>query len=72
MLFDVGRELIERAKAAKADAASSRSDYDKGRLFALYEVISLLVQQADAFGVDRVAIGLENVDAERDLLGPDD
>jgi hypothetical protein len=49
----VGRELFEKAKMAKADAARSGSDYDKGRHFALYDVISLFVQQADAFGVDR-------------------
>ena len=69
MLTDVGRELFEKAKMARADAARSGSDYDKGRHFALYEVISLFVQQADAFGVDRAAIGLERVDPERDLLG---
>ena len=69
MLADVCRELLEKAKAAKADAAHPASDYEKGRHFALYEVISLLVQQADAFGIDRAAIGLESVDPERDLLG---
>jgi hypothetical protein len=68
MLVDVGRELLEKAHAARTDAARSGSDYDKGRHFALYEVISLLVQQADAFGIDRTAIGLGRVDPERDLL----
>jgi hypothetical protein len=67
MLTDVSRELLEKAKAAKA-AAHSGSDYDKGRHFALYEVISLLTQQVDAFGVDRASVGLEGVDPERDLL----
>ena len=69
MLSDVSKELMERAKNAQADAAQSVSDYDKGRHFALYEVISLLIQQADAFGIDRASIGLEGVDADRDLLG---
>ena len=72
MLTDVSRELLEKARAAKADAAHSGSDYDKGRHFALYEVISLLVQQADAFGIDRAAVGLSGVDPECDLLaGPE-
>ena len=63
MLTDVSRELLEKAKAAKADAAQSGSDYDKGRHFALYEVMSLLVQQADAFGIgfDRTKTGSDTV-----------
>jgi hypothetical protein len=69
MISDVIRELIDKAKAAKAEAAKSGSDYDKGRHFALYEVVSLLTQQADAFGIDRTAIGLAGADAERDLFG---
>jgi hypothetical protein len=71
MMLDVSRELIDKARATKAEAARSGSDYDKGRHFALYEVISLLAQQADAFGVDRKTIGLADVDPERDLLGGD-
>lgn len=69
MLIDVSRELLERARAARAGAERSESDYDKGRHFALYEVLSLLSQQADAFGIDRTTIGLGGVDPERDLLG---
>jgi hypothetical protein len=69
MLADVTRELLEKAKAAKKDAAQSGSDFDKGRHFALYEVVSLLAQQADAFGIDRGAIGLAEIDPEQDMLG---
>ena len=68
MISDVSRELLEKARLAKVDAKGSGADYDKGRHFALYEVLSLLVQQADAFGIDRSAIGLAHVDPERDLL----
>lgn len=69
MLSDVSRELLDKARAAKADAERSGSDYDKGRHFAFYEVISLMTQQASAFGIDQNEIGLGNIDAERDLLG---
>ncbi len=69
MLSDFSNELLGWAKAAKAAAARSASEYDKGRHFALYEVVSLLAQQADAFGIDRAEIGLAGVDPERDLLG---
>ena len=68
MLRDVNRELLEKASAAKLSARQSGADYDKGQHFAFYEVISLLVQQADAFGIDRASIGLEGIDAERDVL----
>jgi hypothetical protein len=67
VLHDVSRERLRMAEAARGDAEPSGSDYDRGRHFALYEVLSLLVQ-ADAFGVDRAAIGLDGVDPERDLL----
>ena len=69
MLGDLTRELLEMARAARADAATSGSDYDRGRHFALFEVISLLAQQADAFGVERAEIELAEVDPERDILG---
>jgi hypothetical protein len=68
MLIDISRELIEKAKAARDDAARSGSDYDKGRQFALYEVVSLLTQQTNAFGIDRAELGLDRIDPERDLL----
>ena len=68
MICDVSRELIERSTAFKDAALKSSSDYDKARQFALYEVVSLLVQQADAFGVDRAVIGLADIDPERDIL----
>ena len=69
MLADLSKELLEKANLAKADATRSGSDYDKGRQFALYEVISLLTQQAEVFGVELNEIGLSGVDPERDLLG---
>jgi hypothetical protein len=68
MITDVSRELLDKARHAKDTASKSGSDYDKGRHFALYEVVSLLAHQADAFGVDRAAIGLAGIDPERDIL----
>jgi hypothetical protein len=68
MITDVTRELLDKVRAARDTATKSGSDYDKGRHFALYEVVSLLVQQADAFGIDRAVIGLAGIDPERDIL----
>jgi hypothetical protein len=70
MLADVVAELVSMAAAAKEEAAAmTGDDFAKGRLFALYEAISLIAQQADAFGIDRADVGLGGVDPERDLLG---
>lgn len=67
MLCDVSRELLAMVHAAKNDAARSGSDYDKARHLALFDVVSLIVEQADTFGVDRARIGLGGVDPA-DLL----
>jgi hypothetical protein len=70
LTLDIGCELLEMARSARADAVKSANDYDKGRQFALYEVVSLIVEQAGSFGVDLSTWGLKGVDPERELLGP--
>ena len=70
MLSDVVRELIEKTRSARDEAARSNSGYDSGRHFAFYEVLSLISLQANAFGIPRSAIGLDQLDPEADLLGP--
>lgn len=71
-LRDLGLLLRRGAFEAKeeADAAkgSSDQDYKAGRLFAYYEVISLMQQQAEAFGLSLAAVSLEGVNPESDLL----
>lgn len=70
MLRDFTQELIAKATAAKAEATTKPEDYfEKGRHFGLYEALSLLVSQAEAFQMDKASIGLEGVDPDRDLLG---
>jgi hypothetical protein len=70
LLSDVCRELLDLARAARADAANSGSDYDKGRHFAYYEVVSLLILEANSFGVDLSELGLQGIDPESDILCP--
>lgn len=36
--------------------------------FAIYEIISLLVQQSELDGIDKEEIGLQNINPERDFL----
>jgi hypothetical protein len=71
-LCDLGELVKDLARAAKADrdesAAGEDRAYAQGRLMALHEVVSLMQQQADAFGLSYRDLRLDDVDAERDLL----
>ncbi|TZF81967.1 hypothetical protein [Cognatilysobacter lacus] len=71
-LKDLGFLLKERALEALAEARRERSDgagdFQSGRSAALYEVISLMLSQAENFGIPPEALSLGGVDAERDLI----
>jgi len=75
-LHDVLRELLDRARDAKARAraagpASTSSDaaFANGRALAYYEVVSYLINQLDAFQIERTSVGLDaGLDVDRDLL----
>jgi hypothetical protein len=43
-------------------------NYSLGYLMAYHEVISLLQQQAVAFGISLESLGLHDIDPENDLL----
>jgi hypothetical protein len=62
-LVDLGKEVL--ALAETAQTGGSDDDFAKGRRSAFYEVLSLMRQQADAFGLDDEAIGLKGVDIEQ-------
>jgi len=66
-LHDLVVLLIERARAAKADA-NCGVEFDRGRQFAYYEVLSLIEQQATAFGLDLSKLGVPCFHADRDFL----
>ena len=67
-LLDLGTLLQERVLEAKKSSQESGSDYDLGRLMAYHEIISLMVQQAEAFGMELKEINLVGLDSEQDLL----
>jgi len=71
-LADLGFLLKEAAVKAKADAASEKGkpghQFAIGRAAAYHEVLSLMQQQAVAFGVDAKALSLHGFDADRALL----
>jgi hypothetical protein len=72
---DVLHDLLERARDARAKAGPGLSSEGTapalahGRALAYYEVVSHLVNQLDAFGIDRRSVGVDaTYDADRDLL----
>jgi hypothetical protein len=63
--------LKEKAMEAKAESRAAPADqreFALGRLMAFHEVISLMQQQAQAFGIELDALGLDEIDPERDLV----
>jgi hypothetical protein len=67
-LRDLGDELRRRAEGA-AETRADRSDaLLQGQAGAFYSVLSLMQQQAEAFGLPMRDLRLDGVDAERDLL----
>lgn len=71
-LYDLGiliKEMAEQAKIEKKAAVDSpNSDYAIGYLVAIYEIISLMKQQADAFAIKQEEIGLEDIDPDSEFL----
>ena len=60
--------LIERARAARASVAPGLA-YEAGVSFGLYECISLLHQQAQAFGIPPESLGFPpQFDPDNELL----
>lgn len=70
-LQDLGVLLKEMALQAKNEAAmasENQRDLALGRLMAMHEVISLMQQQANAFGLDPKDMGLDGLTPEQDLV----
>lgn len=68
---DLGKLLRERAFEAKQlrDSASGADrDYEVGRLMAYNEVVSMMQQQAIAFGLSAGDISLDGIDPDNDLV----
>jgi hypothetical protein len=71
-LLDLGmllkRDALEARTKANALKGTDDYDFDAGRAFAYYEVISLMQQQAQAFQLPLEALSLADIDADRDLM----
>ena len=64
-LYDLGHELVLLAKRIQSESQTSEDQFQRGRRFALYEVLSLMKQQAETFGLAATQIGLEEFDIEK-------
>lgn len=67
-LHDLAPLILERARDAKQRAETEGDPFERGQQTAFYTVLSLMKQQAIAFGISDDAIGLANVDLDRELL----
>jgi hypothetical protein len=60
----------ERARGAKLAASTASGDeraFHEGVLMGWYSIISMMQSQANAFGIPMEAIGLDDIDPDRDL-----
>lgn len=67
-LIDLVSILKDAAMEVKKKTENNSNDFDEGRLMAYHEFISLLKQQADAFGINLKDINLQDFDEYKELL----
>lgn len=71
-LRDLGDLVKRSALTAREQRDSPLSEADRafeaGRLTAYYEVVSLMQQQATAFGMELNQLALDDIDPDRDLV----
>lgn len=73
---DILHELLDRAREAKADYASKRTQagesdalFEAGRALGYYEAVSLLVSQLEVFEIARSDVELsDTLDLDAELL----
>ena len=67
ILSDLGHLLTHATAEALESARSSRSQLDIGRFEGLRAALSLLLKQADGFGIQRRKVGIDPQRNGRDL-----
>ena len=72
-VFDVGYYIKERALDAKKERdavpkGTPEYDFRCGRVIAYNEVISILQQTAEGFGIALEELQLDDIDPDRDLV----
>jgi len=59
--------LLEKNKSLQEQAQQSKDEFLDGQLFAYYDILTILKQQAIAFGIDEKELGLAEI-SEADLI----
>lgn len=67
-LRDLGFTLKEYALDAKNRATINENEFDSGYLAGYHRVISLMQQQAEAFGIPLEKLALDGIDPDQDLI----
>jgi len=72
-LRDLGEIVKTRALETKEERAREREgsatyEFQCGRLIAFNEVVSILQQQAEGFGISLKELNLDDIDPDRDLV----
>jgi len=70
-LRDLGWLLKQEALGVKSEYSNASADdvaYCEGKLFAYYEVLSLMLSQAAAFQIESAALGLDGFSPDRELI----
>ncbi len=68
-LLDLGREIILLANKSNSSVDKNGIDYELGRSYAYYEILSLMKNQAAAFGLNNNDIGIGDFSIESLLKG---
>ncbi len=67
-LRDVGTLIAELAREAKREAGATQADFATGYMAGFHRVVSLMLQQGEAFGIPAQALGLAGIDPDADLV----
>jgi len=62
------KEMALDAKARREASSAADREFAAGRLLAYHEIVSLLQEQALAFGIELESLPLEDISPERDLI----
>ena len=65
---DLGLLIKEMAFESRDKAKDTQTDFAIGYMAGFHRIVSLMQQQAEAFGIPVEDIGLDGIDANRDLV----